>query len=92
MRKTTLAAALLVFGSMATVRPTSAQVSIDVDRPGFSLHAGPPVYGPPVIVAPPAVVYRPPVYYYPRPPKHYWKHWKHWDKHHGHHHHDGDWD
>ena len=92
MRKTTLAAALLVLPLMATVRPSSGQVAIDVDKPGFSLHAGPPVYRPPVVVAPPAVVYRPPVYYYPRPPKHYWKHWKHWDKHHGHHHHHGDWD
>jgi hypothetical protein len=93
MKYTILAAGTLVLALLAVPRPAPAQVSIDVGRPGFSLHAGPPVYGPPVVVAPPAVVYQPPArYYYPPPPKHYWKHWKHWHKHHRHHGHDDDWD
>jgi hypothetical protein len=97
MKHTILAAGTLVLALLATPRAAPAQVSIDVGRPGFSLRAGPPVYGPPVVVAPPAVVYQPPVrYYYPypyaRPPKHYWKHWKHGHKHHGHHGHHDDWD
>ena len=91
MKYTILAAGTLVLALLAAPRPAPAQVSIN--GPGFSLHAGPPVYGPPVVVAPPAVVYQPPArYYYPPPPKHYWKHWKHWHKHHGHHGHHDDWD
>ena len=76
-------------------RGRAAQVSLH--QPGFSLQAGPPLYGPPVVVAPPpAVAYGPPVYY--RPYYYgghgHWKHWdKHWKKHHGwHHKHHGDWD
>jgi hypothetical protein len=83
MQRFILAAVVLGFVSMVTPRQAAAQVSFDVGTPGFSLHAGPPVYPPPVVVAPPAVVYQPPVYYgYGPPPKHYWKHWDHWDKHH----------
>jgi hypothetical protein len=94
MQRTILAAAILALVSMSMPRHATAQVSIDIEKPGLSLHAGPPVYGPPVAVVPPGVVYQPPVYYYPHYPKHYWKHWKHWDEHHWHHGHhgDGDWD
>jgi hypothetical protein len=91
MRKTILAAALLVLAAVATPRHAAADFSLYIDQPGFSFHAGAPgVYGPPVAVVPPPVVYGPPVYY-GRPGKHYWKHWK---KHHGHWGHgwDGDWD
>ena len=80
MQRSILAATLLAFVSMVTPRHAAAQVSFDIGTPGFSLHAGPPVYPPPVVVGPPAVVYQPPLYYGP-PPKHYWKHWDHWDKH-----------
>ena len=93
MRKAILAAAMLALVSVAMPRHATGQVSIDVGRPGFSLHAGPPVYPPPIAVVPPAVVYQPPAYYYGPPPKHYWKHWEHWHKHHWKHHHDDDdWD
>jgi hypothetical protein len=93
MKKTILAATILGLVSVVTPRPAPAQLGIDVEKPGLSLHVGPPVYGPPVVVAPPppAVVYQPPAYYVAPPPKHYWKHWKHWDKH-WHRHHHGDWD
>ena len=89
MKKTILAATMLIFASMVAPRQAASQVSIDIEKPGLSLHAGPPVYGPPVVVAPPpAVVYEGyPRYYGPPPDKHYWKHWH---KHHWHHHHDDD--
>jgi hypothetical protein len=87
MQRTILAAAILALVSVGTPRHAVAQVSIDIEKPGLSLHAGPPVYPPPVVVGPPGIVYQPPVYYAAPPPKHYWKHW-----HHGHHGHDGDWD
>ena len=93
MKKTILAATMLIFASMVAPRQAASQVSIDIEKPGLSLHAGPPVYGPPVVVAPPpAVVYQGyPRYYGPPPDKHYWKHWKHWQ--HWHHDHDhDDWD
>ena len=94
MKKTILAATMLIVASMVAPRQAASQVSIDIEKPGLSLHAGPPVYGPPVVVAPPpAVVYQGYPGYYGPPPldKHYWKHWKHW--HHGHHDHDhDDWD
>jgi hypothetical protein len=96
MKRTILAAAALACITLTTPQRATAQVSIDIQQPGFGLHAGPPVYGPPVVVPPPAVVYEPRAYYAPRPPKHYWKHWdkhhwKHWHHGHGHGHH-GDWD
>ena len=87
MQRSILAAMLLAFVSMVAPRHAAAQVSFDVGTPGFSLHAGPPVY-PPVVVGPPALVYQPPIYYGP-PPKHYWKHWDHWDEHHWKHWHHG---
>ena len=77
----------------AVMRPvfglSDGTFSIDIEKPGLSLHAGPPVYPPPVVVAPPAVVYQgyPPYYGPPPPDKHYWKHWKHWDRDHWHHDH-----
>jgi hypothetical protein len=94
MKSTILAAAALACITLATPHRAAAQVSIDIQQPGFALHAGPPVYGPPVVVPPPAVVYEPRAYYAPPPPKHYWKHWdkhhwEHWHHDHGHH---GDWD
>ena len=88
MKKTILAATMLMLASMVAPRHAASQVSIDIGKPGFSLHAGPPVYGPPVVVAPPpAVVYQGYPSYYGPPDKHYWKHWH---KHHWHHHHDDD--
>jgi hypothetical protein len=97
MRKAILAITLMAITALAAPRDAAAQVSLHIGQPGFSLHAGPPLYGPPVVVAPPpAVAYGPPVYY--RPYYYgghgHWKHWdKHWKKHHGwHHKHHGDWD
>ena len=89
MRKTILAATMLILTSMVAPRHAASQVSIDIEKPGLSLHAGPPVYAPPVVVAPPAVVYQgyPPYYGPPPPDKHYWKHREHWDRHHWHHDH-----
>ena len=59
MRKTILAATMLILASMVAPRHAASQVSIDIEKPGLWLHAGPPVYGPPVVVAPPpAVVYQ----------------------------------
>ena len=88
MKKTILAATMLIVASMVAPRQAASQVSIDIEKPGLSLHAGPPVYGPPVVVAPPpAVVYQGYPGYYGPPDKHYWKHWH---KHHWHHHHDDD--
>jgi hypothetical protein len=95
MRNTILALTLLAITALAAPRNAAAQISLHLDRPGFSLHAGPPrYYGPPVVVAPPAVAFGPPVYYRP----YYYKkhkgrgHWKHWHKHHGWRHGHGDWD
>ena len=91
MKKTILAATMLMLASMVAPRHAASQVSIDIEKPGLSLHAGPPVYGPPVVVGPPpAVVYQGYPGYYGPPDKHYWKHWKHWHKHGWHHHHDDD--
>ena len=92
MRKTILTATLLAIAALATPRHIAAQLSLHIEKPGFSLHAGPPIiYGPPLAVGPPPVVYEPPVYYRP-PHKHHWKHWKkHYGRHHGHGHH-GHWD
>jgi len=97
MRNSILALTLLATTALAAPRNAAAQVSLHIGQPGFSLHAGPPLYGPPVVVAPPAVAYGPPVYY--GPPYYKYKgrgHWKHWHKHHGWHHkhhgHHGDWD
>ena len=86
MKKMVLAASLLAAIVLAAPRYAPAQIGIGIEKPGLSLHAGPPA--PPVVVVPPAVVYSPPAYYVERPPKHYWKHWHHWNKHRWHHHHD----
>jgi hypothetical protein len=95
MRKAILAITLMAITALAAPRDAAAQVSLHIGQPGFSLHAGPPLYGPPVVVAPPALAYGPPVYYPYRP--HYYRghgHWKHWDKHwkKHHHKHHGHWD
>src|SRR5262245_14133780 len=97
MRNAILALTLLTITALAAPRNAAAQVSLHIGPPGFSLHAGPPLYGPPVVVAPPAVAYGPPIYY--GPPYYKYKgrgHWKHWHKHHGWHHKhhgdDDDWD
>jgi hypothetical protein len=81
MRKAILAITLMAITALAAPRDAAAQVSLHIGQPDYSLHAGPPLYGPPVVV-----YYGPRYYKYKGHGhwKHRHKHWKHHHKHHGH--------